>query len=198
MATVVAASLGILAGREALLRGQIQELDGQLASLWAALPQEPRTLESLPPELFTLVAESVGDHKHSFLANLAAASKTCLVMAFGERFKVLEADPEKLRLKLIISKLVNEEQRREHAEELTCSEEVWVEEFGQLKAQLRDVRAELRARVAADANLAEADAQLREERRARIAAEARLSHVYGLVHGLACMVSRPAQAGHKQ
>ena len=176
MFEVVATSLGNLAGREALLREEIQELDGQLAALWAALPQEPRTLESLPPELFTLVAESVGDHKHSFLANLAAASKTCLVMAFGERFKVLGADPEKLRPKLIISKLVNaklledkEEQRRKHAEELTCTEEVWVEEFGQLKAQLRDVKAELRARVAADA----LGLQLWEERCARFAAEAR-------------------------
>ena len=171
MATVVAASLGILAGREALLRGQIQELDGQLASLWAALPQEPRTLESLPAELFTLVAESVGDHTHSSLANLAAASKTCLVMAFGERFKVLEADPEKLRLKLIISKLVNAKLLEDKEEELTCTEEVWVEEFGQLKAQLLDVKAELRAQ------LREAGAQFREERRARIAAEARLSHL---------------------
>ena len=184
MLEVVAASLGNLAGREALLREEIQELDGQLAALWAALPQEPRTLESLPPELFTLVAESVGDHTHSSLANLAAASKTCLVMTFGEKFKVLEEDQEKLRLKLLISKLVNAKLLEDKEEELTCTEEVWVEEFGQLKAQLLDVKAELRAQ------LREAGAQFREERRARIAAEARLSHLHSAVHGLAQQVTQ--------
>ena len=56
----IQASLRNLAVREELLSEQIQALGGQHASLSAALPQEPRTLESLPPEVLALVAVAVG------------------------------------------------------------------------------------------------------------------------------------------
>jgi len=58
----------------------------------------------------------------------------------------LLAELQEVKAELLEVKADKEEQRREHAEELTCSEEVWVEEYGQLKAQLLDVKAELRAR----------------------------------------------------
>ena len=53
-------SLRDLAVRGQILREEIQALGGQHASLSAALPQEPRTLESLPPEVLALVAVAVG------------------------------------------------------------------------------------------------------------------------------------------
>ena len=56
---VVKASLAKLAGVERLLREEIQELGDQFSSLCAALPQEPRTFDSLPSEVLTLVAESL-------------------------------------------------------------------------------------------------------------------------------------------
>ena len=55
----VSPSLRSVTNREALLRGQIRELGGQFASLCAAMPQEPRTFDSLPSEVLTLVAESL-------------------------------------------------------------------------------------------------------------------------------------------
>ena len=55
----VKASLAKLAGVERLLREEIQELGDQFSSLCAALPQEPRTFDSLPSEVLTLVAESL-------------------------------------------------------------------------------------------------------------------------------------------